>query len=127
MKSRQKVKIMIISMLVMAVIGTTYYQLSKPKQLNQYHSTGIIKMMEKKDKPVMVDHYKVRYTLSLESLTEEGPTEVAFDEQTKVYLAKGQKLERVTLAQLKPEQKIDVTYEFPNDHMIRASEVVIQK
>ncbi|WP_145046266.1 hypothetical protein [Paenibacillus xylanexedens] len=127
MKSRQKGRITVVCILLSAVTGIVCFQLSTPKEVNQYHSAGIIKLVDKKDRPVKVDHYKVQYTLLLESLTEEGSTEVAFDEQTRVYLAKGLELEAVTISQLKSEQKIDVTYEFPNDHIIRASEIVIQQ
>ncbi|MDR6722351.1 hypothetical protein J2W91_000799 [Paenibacillus amylolyticus] len=127
MKSRQKVMTTVVCILLLVVTGVTCFQLPTSEQLNQYHSAGIIKLVDKKDKPMKVDDYKVQYTLSLESLTEEGPTEVTFDEQTRVYLAKGHELEGVTISQLKPEQKIDVTYEFPNDHIIRASEIVIQQ
>ncbi|MCG7376958.1 hypothetical protein MH215_08120 [Paenibacillus sp. ACRSA] len=66
MKSRQKGIITVVCILLSAVTGIAYFQLSTPEEVNQYHSAGIIKLVDKKDRPVKIDHYKVQYTLLLE-------------------------------------------------------------
>ena len=115
----------ILGLTVVAVGMFSYINYSKP-ELTQYHSKGIIKAIETKEKAIVVEDYKVRYSLSMDTLIEEGPTDVVFDNNTKVYLSsKGNGKMNATIDQLKPNQTVDLMYEFPNDHIVRASEIVI--
>lgn len=115
----------ILGLAVVAIGVFSYVNHSKP-ELSQYHSKGIIKAIETKEKAIVVGNYKVRYSLSMDTLIEEGPTDVVFDKNTKVYLSsKGNGRKNATIDQLKPNQTVDLMYEFPNDHIVRASEIVI--
>ncbi|WP_418037542.1 hypothetical protein [Paenibacillus xylanilyticus] len=115
----------ILGLAVVAVGVFSYVNHSK-SELTQYHSKGIIKAIETKEKAIVVEDYKVRYSLSMDTLIEEGPTDVVFDNNTKVYLSsKGNGQKKATIDQLKPNQTVELMYEFPNDHIVRASEIVI--
>ncbi len=117
--------ISVITSVAVIAIGTVIYFQSSGVTLPKYYSKAIIKNVDEKSQAVVVDGYKVQYSLSLKTLKAEGPTSVVFDKQTKIYKTNGNNKENIALDQLKPNQTIDIVYEYPNDHLVRASEISV--
>ncbi|MCQ4087348.1 hypothetical protein [Saccharibacillus sp. JS10] len=115
----------VVGVAVIMVAGIAISVESAKTPLAQYKSKAVIEHVEKKETAVIVDGYKIKYLLSVKSSTEDNPDTVVLDEHTNIYQVNNDHKEKITLDQLQPDQTIDMIYEYPNDHLIRASEISV--